>query len=158
MRDLRVVPSGRLAVFGLSRRVLSGLAALIVVVLVSVFLLAKCAGTAHRDRQDAIRPGASSVATPVSGLPTVRLTDLPTEAQDMLALIDKGGPFRYAQDGVVFSNFEGLLPAQPRGYYREYTVTTPGASNRGTRRLVVGLGGDVYYTSDHYESFRQVLR
>lgn len=152
------VPPGRLGVFGLSSRTLAGLAGLIVVVLISIFLLAKCAGAAHRDGSAPNPPGVSNAATPVSGLPVVRLADLPAEARDMMALIDKGGPYKYSQDGVVFGNFEGLLPPRPRGYYHEYTVARPGVSNRGTKRLVVGDGGDIYYTSDHYESFRQVLR
>jgi ribonuclease T1 len=102
--------------------------------------------------------GSSDHATPRSGLATVPVAALPPQAVAMLALIDRGGPFRYAQDGSTFSNLEGHLPGRPRGYYREYTVTTPGASDRGARRLIVGRDGDVYYTSDHYESFRQVIR
>jgi ribonuclease T1 len=101
------------------------------------------------------RAGAS---TPESGLPTVKAQDLPKEAAATLALIDKGGPFPYQQDGTTFRNQENLLPRQATGYYREYTVVTPGSRDRGTRRLIVGRGGDVYYTADHYESFRQVLR
>lgn len=80
------------------------------------------------------------------------------EAVIMLSLIDRGGPYRYAQDGTVFGNNEGLLPKHARGYYHEYTVVTPESKDRGTRRLIVGRLGDVYYTSDHYESFRQVIR
>jgi ribonuclease T1 len=70
-----------------------------------------------------------------------------------LALIERGGPFPYDKDGSIFSNREGLLPRQPRGYYREYTVKTPGASNRGARRVVRGSNGELYYTRDHYDSF-----
>ena len=70
-----------------------------------------------------------------------------------LALIDAGGPFPYRQDGTVFSNREHLLPAKARGYYREYTVPTPGSPDRGARRIVTGLGGEAYYTDDHYRSF-----
>lgn len=104
------------------------------------------------------RAPVGATATPSSGLPTVAVAALPPEARTMLALIDRGGPYRYAQDGTVFSNNEGLLPARPNGYYHEYTVVTPGSPDRGTRRLVVGGDGDVYYTGDHYASFRQVLR
>ncbi|MFF4508592.1 ribonuclease domain-containing protein [Streptomyces sp. NPDC001401] len=92
------------------------------------------------------------------GMATVRVSQLPTEARQTLALIDKGGPFPYARDGVVFGNFEGLLPEQKRGYYHEYTVRTPGSRDRGARRIVTGQGGEIYYTDDHYNSFRAVLR
>lgn len=83
---------------------------------------------------------------------------LPPEALETFERIQGGGPFPYRQDGTTFHNRERLLPAQPRGYYREYTVATPGARNRGARRFVVG--GDppevFYYTEDHYRSFRRI--
>ena len=101
---------------------------------------------------------ATGPQTPPSGLPVVAVADLPAQARDTLALIDHGGPFPYRQDGTVFGNLERRLPDRPRGYYREYTVPTPGSNDRGVRRLVVGAGGDVYYTADHYGSFRQVHR
>ena len=97
-------------------------------------------------------------------LPTVALAELPVEARETLALIKQGGPFPYRKDGTVFRNFERRLPEQPRGYYREYTVPTPGAKTRGARRIVAGEGtaGDVrrsseyYYTADHYRSFHRI--
>lgn len=70
-----------------------------------------------------------------------------------LDLIEQGGPFPYRQDGVVFTNREGRLPPRPYGYYHEYTVPTPGAPTRGTRRIIRGAGGETYYTNDHYGSF-----
>ncbi|ENO89761.1 ribonuclease domain-containing protein [Thauera linaloolentis] len=83
---------------------------------------------------------------------------LPPEALETIALIQNGGPFPYRKDGSVFQNRERLLPHKARGYYREYTVPTPGARDRGARRIVTG--GDppehFYYTPDHYRSFRQV--
>ncbi|MGL5910410.1 MAG: ribonuclease domain-containing protein, partial [Phycicoccus sp.] len=94
--------------------------------------------------------------TPSSGLPPVAESRLPGEAADTLALVRAGGPYPYRQDDGVFGNRERLLPRQPRGYYREYTVETPGEDDRGPRRLVVGESGDVYWTTDHYASFRQV--
>jgi len=92
------------------------------------------------------------------GTATVPVSRLPAEARQTLALIDKGGPFPYARDGVVFGNFEGLLPKHGRGYYHEYTVPTPGSRDRGARRIVIGQGGEIYYTGDHYKSFRAVRR
>ena len=87
----------------------------------------------------------------------VQLEELPAEARETLALIQAGGPFPYARDGVVFGNREGLLPKQPRGYYREYTVRTPGARDRGPRRIVAGKRGEYYYTEDHYRTFRRIV-
>jgi len=87
----------------------------------------------------------------------VGVRELPSEARATLALIKAGGPFPYAQDGRVFSNRENLLPPQKRGYYREYTVGTPGARDRGARRIVAGSGGDYYYSDDHYRSFKRIL-
>ena len=82
---------------------------------------------------------------------------LPPEARQTLALIQAGGPFPHARDGVVFANREGLLPRRERGYYREYTVATPGRRDRGPRRIVAGRGGEYYYTDDHYRSFRRIM-
>jgi ribonuclease T1 len=87
----------------------------------------------------------------------VRIEQLPLEARHTLELIKAGGPFPYARDGVAFSNREAQLPKQQRGYYREYTVKTPGARDRGARRLVVGRDGEWYYTDDHYRTFRRII-
>ena len=81
---------------------------------------------------------------------------LPREARETLALIRAGGPFPYPQDGKTFQNREKLLPQRDRGYYREYTVKTPGAKDRGARRIVAGNGGEFYYTEDHYRSFMRI--
>jgi guanyl-specific ribonuclease Sa len=85
-------------------------------------------------------------------------TFLPAEAIETLQAIERGGPFPYSRDGTEFQNRERRLPAQPRGYYREYTVVTPGSADRGARRIVAG--GEppevYYYTDDHYRSFRKV--
>ncbi len=97
-------------------------------------------------------------ATPNDGLPTIAYDKLPRQAQETIRLIDQGGPFPYRQDGATFQNRERLLPRQPSGYYREYTVITPGESDRGARRIVAGAGGELYYTADHYASFRRVVR
>lgn len=87
----------------------------------------------------------------------VRVAQLPLEARQTLALIHAGGPYPYARDGVVFNNREGQLPKRNRGYYREYTVKTPGARDRGARRIVAGANGELYYTDDHYRSFRRII-
>jgi ribonuclease T1 len=92
------------------------------------------------------------------GPAAVAVADLPREARETLALVDRAGPYPYAKDGTTFNNIEGRLPARSRGYYREFTVPTPGARDRGARRLIVGQAGDVYYTDDHYDTFRQVVR
>lgn len=86
----------------------------------------------------------------------VAVADLPPEAQATLRLIDQGGPFPYARDGIVFGNYERRLPLRPRGYYHEYTVPTPGSHSRGARRIVVGQSNERYYTNDHYRSFRRI--
>jgi ribonuclease T1 len=86
----------------------------------------------------------------------IRPADLPQEARDVLHAIERGGPFPYAQDGSTFGNRERRLPARSKGYYREYTVRTPGRSDRGARRIVAGAGGDRWYTADHYRTFRCV--
>ncbi len=104
--------------------------------------------------------GSVDVAAPqgVSGLPTILYDDLPSQAQETIRLIDQGGPFPYYQDDETFQNRERILPAQSNGYYREYTVVTPGSDDRGARRIVSGADGELFYTDDHYDSFREVLR
>lgn len=90
---------------------------------------------------------------------TIAVSQLPVEAQQTLALIKEGGPFPYRKDGVVFGNYEGLLPKQNRGYYHEFTVTTPRSRNRGARRLISGgvkAPVEYFYTDDHYASFRRI--
>lgn len=86
--------------------------------------------------------------------------ELPREARYTLQLIKQGGPFPYDKDGAVFGNYERLLPKQKRGYYREFTVKTPGARNRGARRIVAGgeagAPREYFYTDDHYASFRRI--
>lgn len=86
----------------------------------------------------------------------VAVAQLPAEARQTIALIRKGGPYPYARDGTVFSNREGRLPRQKRGYYKEFTVKTPGERTRGARRIISGSAGDLWYTDDHYNTFRRV--
>lgn len=101
-------------------------------------------------------------AAPADGLPTVSLAALPAQAQATYRQVFQGGPFDYTKDGSVFGNRERLLPARARGYYREYTVRTPGAHDRGARRIVCGGGQPerpetCYYTGDHYASFSRIV-
>jgi ribonuclease T1 len=104
------------------------------------------------------RPTAGGAESPstADGLRVVGASALPAEARRTLILIDRGGPFPYERDGVVFGNVERLLPQRPRGWYHEYTVPTPGEDDRGARRIVMGRDGTPYYTADHYESFVRV--
>lgn len=94
---------------------------------------------------------------PGEGLPTIRFIDLPPEAQQTVVLIAEEGPFPYQQDGTVFQNREGLLPRRTSGYYWEYTVITPGSPDRGARRIIRGVKDELYYSDDHYNSFRRVV-
>jgi ribonuclease T1 len=103
------------------------------------------------------KPGTGRT-DPVSGLPLVAQAQLPPEAADTVELIDAGGPFPEERDGVTFENREDLLPDEPRGYYAEYTVPTPGSDDRGARRIVAGDGGELYWTQDHYSSFGRIVR
>jgi len=98
-----------------------------------------------------------------AALPTMARAELPAQGQTMMTLIEQGGPFKYDKDGTVFGNREKILPARQRGYYREYTVKTPGERSRGARRIVCGgqqprAPDACFYTDDHYGSFRQIVR
>lgn len=107
---------------------------------------------------------ATANAPSSSDYATIDFRSLPKEAQSVIGVIKARGGFPYRQDGQVFSNREHILPEQSKGYYREYTVVTPGADNRGARRIVAGSGktgdvatsGEYYYTSDHYRTFSRV--
>lgn len=114
--------------------------------------------TAPSATSDETGATVGSSATVPDGFEAVTLDELPPEALDTIALIDDGGPYPYGADDEVFQNREGLLPDRSRGYYREYTVETPGSDDRGARRIVTGEDGEMYYTDDHYESFRWVVR
>ena len=100
---------------------------------------------------------------PVGDLATAALSTLPAEAQQTQRLIQAGGPFPYSKDGVVFGNREQILPRRERGFYREYTVPTPGSRDRGARRIVCGgqrptLPETCFYTADHYASFKLIAQ
>lgn len=142
-----------------------GVASLLLVVIVALVggLAGGCgpAGTSASPPAGAtpgLSPRPSGSATPNDGMPTVASADLPPEAHHTIDLIDHGGPYPYRQDDGVFQNREGLLPPEPRGYYREYTVVTPGSPDRGARRIIAARDGTLYYTDDHYQSFRRIQR
>lgn len=98
---------------------------------------------------------------PQAETPVVALAELPPQGRETYRLIRQGGPFPYEKDGTVFHNRERLLPQHPRGFYREYTVRTPGSKDRGARRIVCGGPATTpeacYYTADHYASFRRIV-
>ena len=112
-------------------------------------------------------PSTSPSTTPSTTPPTTQRAtvdtgriaygDLPREAVAVIEAIEDGGPFDYDRDGSTFGNRERLLPQRPRGWYREYTVRTPGESDRGARRIVGGEDGTLYWTDDHYASFRVIV-
>ena len=105
--------------------------------------------------------GFAKVPNSMGGLETIQLTQLPSQGRATYQLIQQGGPFPFDKDGSVFGNRERILPSQQRGYYREYTVKTAGAGNRGAKRIVCGgpprAPDACFYTSDHYASFRHIV-
>ncbi|MGO1051600.1 ribonuclease domain-containing protein [Crossiella sp. CA198] len=127
-----------------SRAVKTLLAALITL----ASLLVPVAGSAVADTLS-----VSAACGDTSGFRRSNLSSLPAQARDTVNLIKKGGPYPYPQDNTVFQNRERLLPLCSAGYYREYTVKTPGVSHRGARRIVKGNANEFFYTADHYRSF-----
>ena len=129
--------------------------------LVALLLIALLAAQWWSER---LPTGAPGDAVPAGAPPGATTTEarypsfLPPEAVVTLELIERGGPYPYDRDGTTFQNREGLLPDRPRGYYREYTVETPGSRDRGARRIVTGGQPPevYYYTDDHYRSFRRL--
>jgi len=122
--------------------------------LTSYLLAAALGGVPAQARDWTDRPAASEPAT-------VQAAELPRQGRETFELIRRGGPFPNGKDGAVFGNRERLLPAERRGFYREYTVTTPGSRDRGARRIVCGGPPRVpyacFYTADHYASFRRIV-
>ncbi len=156
-------------------RVAAGAVAVVVVLLVAVLVgllqpdgtgdatppgsgaSAGAATTSRTARPTAPASSARTMRDPESGLRVVTLSTLPREAQQTVALIEAGGPFPYSQDGATFGNYQRVLPAHARGWYREYTVVTPGERDRGPRRVVTGDDDRVvFYTADHYATFVRV--
>lgn len=135
----------------------------LLVLITLICVLAGCATTSGGAATDSVRatPAAATPAAPSrhadDGMATVSAGDLPAQARTTMGLIKSDGPFPYRQDGVVFQNRERLLPPESRGYYHEYTVRTPGSPDRGARRIIKARDGTLYYTSDHYRSFRRIV-
>ncbi len=124
-----------------ARRPLLALVALLLALVVGYVVRATADDGGHR----AARPG------------TVALSDLPAQAAATVRLIEAGGPFPYPRDdGVVFHNDEHRLPGEADGWYREYTVPTPGSPDRGARRIITGRDGTYWWTGDHYETFERI--
>jgi ribonuclease T1 len=122
---------------------------LVLVLLLVLLAIGYVARTVHSNEHHSSSTHSQTMAT-------VGLSALPIDARHTIALVQAGGPFPYSRDGVVFRNAEGLLPKERSGYYHEYTVPTPGESDRGARRIITGADGEFYYTADHYESFKRV--
>lgn len=146
-----------------SRAVRLALALLAIGLVLLVWWWASTSSTAPAGEQTGARASSSSTSlTSTSGsstsgsstsLPSVQVAELPPEARRTLDLIAAGGPYPYPRDGVAFQNREQLLPRKAGGYYREYTVPTPGEADRGARRIITGRAGEYYWTDDHYASF-----
>ncbi len=110
------------------------------------------------EQQSATNEDSFEPSQQFSSLETIEIADLPAEAEETLQRIDANEPHPYDKDGSTFQNREGILPDHERGHYQEFTVKTPGESTRGARRIVSGQDGERYYTSDHYRSFREIVR
>ncbi len=141
----------------LRRRFAAVVVAALVVILLAVWAIGHTGDGSSPDGRSIV-PTAAPTATAGDHLATVRYDDLPAQAHDTLTLIAKGGPYPYEDDGIVFQNREGLLPREQSGFYHEYTVETPGESDRGARRIVQADDGALYYTDDHYRSFKRIVQ
>jgi ribonuclease T1 len=130
------------------------LVALLVILLVGY--LARTVKDSDGGAQRSTRSTAATIGPQEYRGAAIAYSQLPPQARHTIELIRAGGPFPYDRDGIVFGNAEGHLPAQRSGYYHEYTVVTPGESDRGARRIIAGAEGEFYYTADHYETFRAV--
>jgi ribonuclease T1 len=113
--------------------------------------------SANTESVSDVSPQATVLLDAASDLPKIGGSELPPEAIETIADILAGGPYDFSNDDSVFQNREGILPSREHGYYREYTVITPGERDRGARRVVSGADGELYYTSDHYSSFSEIL-
>ncbi|WP_372829182.1 ribonuclease domain-containing protein [Psychrobacter maritimus] len=134
----------------------STLLSVIALIAVAVYFFGDLKSSLFTDSTPATSISQTASETSSSGVEAITGD---AQIDQTLALIKQGGPFPYPnKDGTTFYNREGKLPAQSQGYYREYTVPTPGVSHRGARRIVTGgHPPTIYYlTVDHYDSFRQL--
>lgn len=134
----------------------AGFILILILSIVMVVAQARNHHSHHPAQATANEPSQTAAREEVAG-DSILVAQLPPAGRDTLQLIQRGGPFPYPRDGVVFSNFERVLPQKQRGYYHEYTVKTPGISHRGARRIVCGVVPECYYTSDHYQSFKRIV-
>jgi ribonuclease T1 len=134
--------------------------ALVALVVVGAFLFLRPGGSSSTNHGSRTGSGPSATSSPVATKQDpksyVARSALPAEARATIVKIQAGGPFPFERDGFVFANREGLLPAEPSGFYHEYTVATPGSADRGARRIVQASNGVLYWSPDHYRSFRQI--
>jgi ribonuclease T1 len=114
---------------------------------------AGCGSAAASSRTSNAHAACSTSGAVPAGMKVLTTAQLPAQALATLRLIAAGGPYPYAHDNTIFGNYGGTLPRERYGYYREFTVQTPGDESRGARRVVIGSGGEDYYTSDHYATF-----
>lgn len=123
----------------------------------SAGLLERTTGTTGAPSASSTAPTGGSSTDPTSGLAWINESALPSQAAHTLAEIRSGGPYDYPRnDGVVYHNNNRVLPKKSDGYYHEYTVKTPGSQTRGARRIIAGADGELYYTADHYSTFRRI--
>ena len=140
-----------------ARRPLVALVALVVALIVGYAVRGTGSDGDSPDRSPASASASASAGASTATAGEVALSTLPPQVATTVRLIRSDGPFPYPRnDGVVFHNNEHVLPRQADGYYREYTVPTPGSDDRGARRLITGRAGEYFYTDDHYETFRRV--
>jgi len=140
-------------------KILGGALALVLLVILGLVVSGRTGTPGAIATTPPVVSAAPAARDPESGLPFVELAALPPQARRTVELVAAGGPFPYPKDGAPFGNPERILPVKPSGFYREYTVRTPGESDRGARRIVSGdHDRQLFYTDDHYATFARIRR